>query len=197
MRKKDLKLLTEFIDSGNPKKVLNFAHVRDGGIFATDTRIAIKFHISELQSSSFIHKKLLKGFESTMGKDDVASFNVAQTPFISCNDVALSLDTAAVELEPISIEHVLDKKMSSSFTVKSLDKIQFELSSRLCYINYNQLADIIKLSEADKYEVFYNPQNERNSGMARIVAYIEDEEESFKPLYTAMIMGNLFDSEAK
>jgi len=74
LSKKDLKCLGAFIDSNNPKLELNYACVGRGGVFATDTRKAIKFHDSELnRKDSLVHKKLLKGFESTMRKEDVAT----------------------------------------------------------------------------------------------------------------------------
>jgi hypothetical protein len=62
MTKKDLLLIHSFIDSKNPKEVLNFAHLKDDGIYATDTKKCIMFSIPMLDLDLFLEKKILKGF---------------------------------------------------------------------------------------------------------------------------------------
>ena len=71
MNKNDLKLISSFIDSKNPKVELNFAHLKDDGIYATDTRKLIKFCVPMLGLDLLLEKRILNGFVSTLGKDDL------------------------------------------------------------------------------------------------------------------------------
>ena len=75
MNKNDLKLISAFIDTKNPKAELNFAHLKDDGIYATDTRKLIKFCVPMLGLDLLLEKRILNGFISTLGKDDFVSID--------------------------------------------------------------------------------------------------------------------------
>ena len=75
MTKNDLKLISAFIDTKNPKAELNFAHLKEDGIYATDTRKLIKFCVPMLGLGLLLEKRILNGFVSTLGKDDFVSID--------------------------------------------------------------------------------------------------------------------------
>lgn len=197
LNKKDLKCIGAFIPSGNPKVELNYACVGRGGVFATDTRKAIKFHDNFLTGSDvLVHKKILNGFVSTMSKDSVAEIKVDGVPRLECEGVSMSLDTAAFEYKYPDSEHILDKNLDKHFQLSSLDDILFELSERYCFIDSFHLSPLIDHSGGDWYDVFFTPMSEKDMGMVKIVASkVVDEEDVV--LYTAVIMGREFKSQAK
>ena len=71
MTKKDLLLIHSFIDSKNPKEVLNFAHLKDDGIYATDTKKCIMFSIPMLDLDLFLEKilSIYKGYQNINKKN--------------------------------------------------------------------------------------------------------------------------------
>ena len=199
MEKRDLKLLMEFIAKGYPKIELNYACVGRGGIFATDTRRAIMFHNSELRfGDMLVHKKLLKGFEGLMKKDDRASFIVnGSKTCLEFDGTALVLDTATFEHKFPDDSNILDQKLDHHFVLSDLSDINFELSQKYCFIESAFLYPLMEHSGCDKYDVFYSAQNEENFGMVKIVGTKADEEEGDVVFYTAVIMGREFKSQAK
>ena len=198
MEKRDIKLVGAFIAKGYPKLELNYACVGRGGIFATDSCKAIMFHNSELQFDDIlVHKKLLKGFEGLMKKDDVATLIIDRTrSCLEFGGTSLSLDTAAFEFIYPDSESILDKKVDKHFKLSDISDIQFELSERFCFIDSVHLDPLIEHSGGDWYDVFYSPMAEKDMGMVKIIATkVVDEEEVV--LYTAVIMGREFKSQAK
>jgi len=198
MEKRDIKLVGAFIAKNYPKVELNYACVGRGGIFATDTRKAIMFHNSELNFGDIlVHKKLLKGFERLMKKDDVAKLLInGKDTCLEFNGTSLALDTACFEHNYSDSEKILDHKLDKHFKLSDLDDILFELSERFCFIDSLHLSPLVEHGGGDWYDVFYNPMAEKDYGMVKIVATkVVDEEEVV--LYTAVIMGREFKSQAK
>jgi len=194
LNKKDIKLICAFIGTNYPKVELNYALVSRGGIFATDTRKAIMFHAVDLDAHDMlVHKKLLKGFESTLGKNDIATVSTSD---IKCNDIRLHLDTADWSFNYPDHEKILDQELENHFVLSSLSDILFELTSKHCFIDSFHLAPLIDHGDADKYDVFYTPQTEKNSGLVKVVAsrFVDEEE---VVLYTSVVIGREFKSQAK
>ena len=199
LNKKDLKLIGEFVDKNNPKLELNYALVGRGGVFATDTRKAIRFAASELQCEDLlVHKKLLKGFEGLMGKDDTAEFLVRDGGVsLKCNGTAMSLDTATFGYQYVDSERILNPQLKNHFALDSLDDIHFELLERFCFVEWSHLSPLVEHSGGHKYNVFFEPQSKDSNGMAKIVASVTDEELGDVVLYEAVVMGREFKSQAK
>jgi len=198
LKKKDLKCIGKFIADKYPKPELNFALVGNGGIFATDTRKAIKFHFSDVQCCDLlVHKKLLKGFESTMAKDSVAKITATGSEaYISSEMVEMDLSTADFEYKYPESDLILDKELPHHFKLTDLDDILFELSEKFCFIDSSHLYPLIEHDGGDWYDVFYSPMTENDMGAVKIVAshYVDEEEVIF---YTAVIMGRQFKSQAQ
>lgn len=197
--KKDLKFIGAFIDTKNPKLELNYALITNGGIVATDTRKLVKFNASLLEvTDSLVHKKILKGFESVVGKDDVAKLrSVSGDAWIDCGLDHMLLSNYNIEFKFPDYAKILDgKSLVNHFIVSDLNNIHFELSQKQCFVDISQLYPLIEHSGGDWYDVFYKPQDEQDGGMVKIVATkIVDEEEVV--VYEALVMGVVFNSSAK
>lgn len=197
LEKRDLKLLGEFVAKCHPKLELNYACVGRGGLFATDSYKAIMFHCPELMMDDIlVHKKLLKGFEGMMKKDDVANLLVdGDKTCLEFNGTALFLNTAIFEhLYPAS-HPMLDRVIDHYFRITDLGDIGFELSERFCFIDSFHLFPLVAHSGCNWYDVFYTPMSEKDMGMVKIIATkIIDEEEVI--FYTCVIMGREFKSKA-
>ena len=198
LRKKDLKCLHSFIASGNPKVELDFAYVGNGGIFATDTRKAIKLHDSELDGvDALVHGKLLKGFFSAMCKDDIATIEPTDNVSIECGLMKMALDTATFDFRYIDSNKLLNTQFDYHFKLDSLHDILFELTQKNCFIESSYLNPLIENSEdISIYDIFYTPQDDKSSGIVKIVSTKTNDEES-KVFYTALIMGREFKSKAR
>ena len=213
MKKQDLKLISAFIDDKNPKQELNFAKVVDGAIIATDTRKVIQFYFKELDGAGgLIHKKLLKGFESTLGKDEFIHF---ENGYLFTSDVKLNIDTGYfVEDEDgknklgakygayPNTSTALSMKLQHHFTLESIDDLQLELAQRDCYIHDAHLNAMIAHNDGNVYEIQYKPQtvdaDERiETATVRIVAKNTDDDGVVFTQYVAVIMGREFESKAK
>ncbi len=201
LSKKDFKLIGAFVDKGNPKEELNFALLRDGGFVATDTRRVISFNLQGLQCEPILtHKRVLNLVEKLMSKDDfvkISSVGTVDVGFISMSLSNANLDVFEKgEFKFPEMGNVLDKKLDHHFKLDSLKDIVFELSQKNCFIESAYLYPLMEHDDADWYEVFYNVQDGETSGMVKIIAMrvIDDVEQR---LYTAVVMGRVFISEAK
>ena len=194
--KKDLVLLSEFVDSGNPKIELSYILVKDECLFATDTRRAIKFHLPQLKTENLLcHKKLLKGFIATMGKEDVAEVVEMDEICLKSNDAVMNLSTSTFEHKYPDSERIIEQKLPYHFVLANLNDINFELTKKSCYIDSYLLLPLVKHGENYKFDVFYKPQGEKDTGLVKIVASRSVDEEEVV-LYTAVIMGREFKSSA-
>ena len=138
MTKNDLNLIHAFIDAKNPKVELNYAHLKDDGIYATDTRKLIKFSIPMLDLDLLLEKRILKGFISTVGKDDVVSID--GFGFIRTSGNKMSCDTFVHdEVKPIDYNKILDQSFDNHFFLESIKDLQFELAQRNCFIDEEHL----------------------------------------------------------
>ena len=201
MKKKDFKLIGEFVDKGNPKDELNFALLRDGGFVATDTRRLIDFRLHDFKCDPIlVHKKVLKLVEGFVGKDDIVK--VSSVGSVENGSVSISLSSANLdafdkgEFKYPDTQKLLDVELPQHFKLDKLNDIVFELSQQNCFIEGSMLYPLIEHGDADWYEVFYKPQNGTDSGMVKIIAMqvIDDAE---LVTYTAVVMGRTFDSQAK
>lgn len=193
MNKKDLKLIGEFIDKGNPKIELNYALVGRGGVYATDTRKTIKFYDASLNFEDvLVHKKILNGFCGVMGKDDIAKI-IKDTIF--CNIVKMSLDTAEFEFKYPDM-NIIDIELPNHFQLNNIRDILFELTQRYCFVEFSSLYPLIAHDGGNLYDIFYKPQDNGNNGIVKIVAHtVVDEEDII--LYTAVIAGRVFETKGK
>ena len=204
LSKKDLKLIGEFVDKGNPKEELNFALLISGAVFAADTRKVIKFNLPELKCEDMLaHKKMLKLIEGFIGKNN--EVKIMSTGHVDIGHVSLSLNNANLDvfkdgefIYPLeSMLKAIDRSYSGHFQIDSLDNVLFELTQKYCFIEFVQLYPLVSHAGGDFYDVFFNPQSEESSGMVKIVAHRKDEELGDRQIYTVVIMGKNFKSEAK
>lgn len=212
MFKKDLKLIDAFISAKNPKIELSFAKMQRGAIIATDTRKAIKFNFDELNGTGLVHKKLLKGFEATLGKDEKVFF---EDGYLHTSDVKLAIDTgyfvedengknklgAKYEAYP-NLDTVLNMQLPFHFMLESIDDLQFELAQKDCYIDDLHLNAIIAYNDCSVFDIYYKPQmvNEKEqieTATVKIKAQKADDNGVLKEQFIVVIMGRVFESKAK
>jgi hypothetical protein len=197
MTKNDLKLLHSFIDNKAYTDELNYMLVQDGGFVATDTRKCIKVLAPTLKGSGLIHKKVLKGFESLVGKDDIVSIS---HDFLFSGLVKLPYDGSLNQATKYpNTEDIFNIQLPNHFTLNTIDDIQFELSQRDCYLDDVVLNSLIAFSDCTYFDVFYKSQtvtdNKKDNGIAKIVGQkvIDDE---LKVHFVATLMGRVFESKS-
>ena len=168
MYKNDLKLISSFIDNKNPKQELNFALVGNGAIYATDTRKAIQFNFKEIRGKALIHKKLFKGLEAILGKDERLHF---EYDCLHTDNVKLNIDTgyyiedengknkigAKAEHYP-DINRIIDMQLPNHFALESIDDLQWELTQKNCFIDDLHLNPVIAYSDCSMFDIYYKPQ---------------------------------------
>lgn len=204
MNKNDLKLIAAFIDSKNPKLELNYAHLKNDGIYATDTKKLIKFSIPMMGLDLLLEKRLLNGFISTLGKGDFVSFD--GFGFIRNRDTKMNCDTFAYKkVKPVDFDKILDgQKLHKQFFLESIGDLQFELAQRNCFIDEEHLNPIIAFAECTGFDIFYEEQKEtivkdvptKNSGIVKIVGRYSTEDELNIVKFIAVVMGRTFESKA-
>lgn len=212
MRKQDLKLIASFIGEREIKQELGFAKVENGAIFATDTRKAIKFNVKDLLGKGLIHKKLLKGFESILGKDEIVHFE--DNSFLS-ESVKMKIDTGYY-VEDEDGKHKIGAKYEDyptlstafeisvpyHFVIDDIQDLQFELAQKDCYIDDIHLNQIISYSGCNIFDVHYMPQRTKEDGKietatVKIVANKTDDDGVMFVQFVAIIMGREFESKAR
>ena len=203
MTKNDLKLISAIIDTKNPKAELNFAHLKEDGIYATDTRKLIKFCVPMLGLDLLLEKRILNGFISTLGKDDFVSID--GFGFIRTGSVKMSCDTFSYdEVKPIDFDKSMDIQFDNHFFLESIDDLQFELAQRNCFIAEEHLNPIIAFAECNGFYISYNQQKEtvendvktKHNGIVKIVGRYSTEDESNLVKFIAVVMGRTFESKA-
>lgn len=204
MNKNDLKLISSFIDSKNPKVELNFAHLKDDVIYATDTRKLIKFCVPMLGLDLLLEKRILNGFISTLGKDDFVSID--GFGFIRNGSVKMSCDTFSYdEVKPVDFDRIVNIQFDNHFFLESIDDLQFELAQRNCFIDEEHLNPIIAFAECTGgFYISYNQQKEtiendvktKHNGIVKIVGKYSTEDESNLVKFIAIVMGRTFESKA-
>ena len=208
MNKNDLKLISSFIDIKNPKVELNFAHLKDDGIYATDTRKWIKFCVPMLGLNLLLEKRILNGFVSTLGKDDFVSIDGSgfiRTGFNRTGSVKMSCDTFSYdEVKPVDFDRIMNIQFDNHFFLKSIEDLQFELAQRNCFIDEEHLNPIISFAECTGFYISYNQQKEtieddvktKHNGIVKIVGKHFTENESNLVKFVAIVMGRTFESKA-
>jgi hypothetical protein len=210
MKKNDLKLIGAFIDSKNPKAASNYALVKPSGIYATDTRKAIRFCFYGLDNVGLIHKKLLKGFESILGKDEVVSY---KDGYFYVQEAKLPIDTSYhfVENEKrygvhptdyVDIDKIINQDLPNHFVLEDISDIQFELAQKNCFIDDVHLNPIISFTDCSYFDIFYKPQAKDeqekmiDTGIVKIVGSRHDSDGVMNVCFIAVIMGRTFESKA-
>ena len=203
MNKNDLKLISAFIDTKNPKAELNFAHLKDDGIYATDTRKLIKFCVPMLGLDLLLEKRILNGFISTLGKDDFVSID--GFGFIRTGSVKMNCDTFSYdEVKPFDFDKSMDIQFDNHFFLETIEDLQFELAQRNCFIDEEHLNPIIAFAECNGFYISYNQQKEtvendvktKHNGIVKIVGRYSTEDESNLVKFIAVVMGRTFESKA-
>ena len=203
MTKNDLKLISAFIDTKNPKAELNFAHLKEDGIYATDTRKLIKFCVPMLGLDLLLEKRILNGFVSTLGKDDFVSID--GFGFIRTGSVKMSCDTFIYdEVKPFDFDKSMDISFDNHFFLETIEDLQFELAQRNCFIDEEHLNPIIAFAECTGFYISYNQQKEtvendvktKHNGIVKIVGRYSTEDESNLVKFIAVVMGRTFESKA-
>lgn len=201
MTKNDLKLIDAFINAKNPKEDLNYAHLLDDGIYATDTRKAIHFCIPMLNLNNFLHKKILAGFTNMLAKDDNATIDY-QGILRNDNGVKLNTDTFPDrEIKITPIKNIFDNTFEYKMSLEKIDDIHFELTQKECFIDDVHLNPIIQYSECKRYEILFNKQkvedNITNTGMVKIIGITDTEDEIDIVKFKAIVMGREFKTQAQ
>lgn len=203
MTKNDLKLISAFIDTKNPKAELNFAHLKEDGIYATDTRKLIKFCVPMLGLDLLLEKRILNGFVSTLGKDDFVSID--GFGFIRIGSVKMNCDTFSYdEVKPVDFDRIMDQEFDNHFFLETIEDLQFELAQRNCFIDEEHLNPIIAYAECTGFYISYNQQKEtiendvktKHNGIVKIVGRYSTEDESNLVKFIAVVMGRTFESKA-
>ena len=203
MTKNDLKLISAFIDTKNPKAELNFAHLKEDGIYATDTRKLIKFCVPMLGLGLLLEKRILNGFVSTLGKDDFVSID--GFGFIRTGSVKMNCDTFSYdEVKPVDFDRIMDQEFDNHFFLETIEDLQFELAQRNCFIDEEHLNPIIAFAECTGFYISYNQQKEtvendvktKHNGIVKIVGRYSTEDESNLVKFIAVVMGRTFESKA-
>jgi hypothetical protein len=200
MTKNDLKLIGAFIDTKNLKEDLNYAHLLEDGIYATDTRKAIHFNIPMLNLNCFLHKKLLAGFISAVKPDD--NITIDGQGFLRANkSFKMNCNTFPdQENKQTNIKGILNSQFEYKISLDNIDDIQFELTQKNCFIDDIHLIPIIEYSNCNRYEIFYNKQKiedgKTNTGMVKIIGLYDTEDEANLVKFTAVVMGREFQTQA-
>ena len=203
MNKNDLKLIGAFIDTKNPKVELNFAHLKEDGIYATDTRKLIKFCVPMLGLDLLLEKRILNGFVSTLGKDDFVSID--GFGFIRTGSVKMNCDTFSYdEVKPFDFDKSMDIQFDNHFFLETIEDLQFELAQRNCFIDEEHLNPIISFAECNGFYISYNQQKEtvendvktKHNGIVKIVGRYSTEDESNLVKFIAVVKGRTFESKA-
>ena len=194
MNKNDLKLIGAFIDTKNPKAELNFAHLKEDGIYATDTRKLIKFCVPMLGLDLLLEKRILNDFISIDGFG-----------FIRTGGTKMSCDTFSYdEVKPFDFDKSMDIQFDNHFFLESIDDLQFELAQRNCFIDEEHLNPIIAFAECNGFYISYNQQKEtvendvktKHNGIVKIVDRYSTEDESNLVKFIAVVAGRTFESKA-
>lgn len=201
MTKNDLKLIGSFIDTRNPKIDLNYAHLLDDGIYATDTRKVIHFNIPMLDLDMLLHKKILAGFTSLMATDDNVTIDsngymrLHNSTKMNCNTFPDG------DYKRTQIKNLFNQTFDYKITLDEIDDIHFELTQKNCFIDDIHLNAIIEYSNCNNYEIFYNKQKiedgKTNTGMVKIIGLYNTEDEHNLVKFTAIIMGREFKTQAQ
>lgn len=203
MNKNDLNLIGAFIDTKNPKAELNFAHLKDDGIYATDTRKLIKFCVPMLGLDLLLEKRILNGFVSTLGKDVFVSID--GFGFIRTSGAKMSCDTFSYdEVKPVDFGKIMDIQFDNHFFLETIEDLQFELAQRNCFIDKEHLNPIIAFAEGNGFYISYNQQKEtvendvktKHNGIVKIVGRYSTEDESNIVKFITVVMGRTFESKA-
>lgn len=202
MTKNDFNLIHAFIAKGNPKFELNYALVSDDGIYATDTRKAIKYHIPMLGCEDMLASKIvIKSVATSLDKD--GSGSIGADGVVVLNDFEqISLDNRLGNFKFPDLQRIiLDTKLEYYFELNTIDDIHFELTQKECFIDDVHLIPIISYADCNKYKIFFNKQkgeaDTTNTGMVKIVGIhnVDDEVDAIK--FEAVIMGREFKTQAK
>lgn len=201
MTKKDLQLIGAFIDTKNPKVSLNYAHLLEDGVYATDTRKCIHFNIPMLGLNMLLHKKVFGGFISGVGKDDSVSIDglgylkLEGGHKMSCDtwDSADSFD--------VDFKRILNQEMEFKMTLTDIDDLYLELTQKDCFVHESHLMPIIEFGGCSRYEIFFNKQkvdkDTTNTGLVKIVGIFNEDDEIDKIKFTAVVMGREFKTQAQ
>lgn len=201
MTKNDLKLIGSFIDNNGAKEDLNYAHLKEDGIYATNTRKAIHFSIPMLNLNMYLHKKILAGFEKIVAKEDRVTIDGYGNIRID-NFTKMSCDTFPDGRNDnnTNIKNIFNTEFKYQINLKDIDDIHFELTQKECYIDDVHLNSIIEYGGCNRYIIFYNKQTitdgTTNTGMAKIVGLIDTEEEADIVKFSAIVMGREFKTQA-
>lgn len=203
MNKNDLKLISAFIDSKNPKLELNYAHLKSDGIYATDTKKLIKFSIPMLSLDCLVEKRIFEGFIKTCDKTSLITFDGFGN--IRKHGLKMSCDTFDGDVVPVDFDKILDgQSFPHQFFLESIDDLQFELAQRNCFIDEEHLNPIIAFAECNGFYISYNQQKEtvendvktKHNGIVKIVGRYSTEDELNLVKFIAVIMGRTFESKA-
>lgn len=198
MTKNDLKLIGAFIDTKNLKEDLNYAHLLDDGIYATDTRKAIHYNIPMLNLDICVHKKILAGFANILGKDNTASIN-GYGYLIMDSGIKMKCDNLPdMEYEKADMKRILKGQYEYKIELKEIDDIHFELTQKECFVDDIHLNPIIEHANCNRYTIFFNKQktidDTVNTGKVKIIGLCDTEDEKDLVKFTAIISGREFKS---
>ena len=197
LSKNDLKLIGSFIDSKNMKECLNYCLVNEKGIFATDTKKAISFNCTGAKNSGLVHKKMLKGLETCLGKDDTIAL---KGDYFVNSTVKMNINGSETVKNDhfVNIDRIIDMALINHFVLEDISDLQFELAQRNCYIDDILLNPVISFNECDYFDIFYKEQVQEgsniNAGTVKIIGQ-KDIDETREVVFTVVLLGRAFLSQ--
>jgi len=207
MNKQDLKLIGAFIDNKNIKEDLNYAHLKEDGIYATNTKRAIHFNIPMLNLDMCVHKKLLAGFANIADKDDEIAIDGFGFIRLGAKTKMNCDNFPDIDYKKVDFKNVFKTKFDYRISLDEIDDLHFELTQKNCFIDDIHINPIIEYSSCARYEIFFNKQtvirdkvtNEEktNTGIAKIIGLVDTEDEKDVVKFTAIVMGREFKTKAQ
>lgn len=201
MNRNDFNLIHEFIDKGNPKIELSYALVSHDGIYATNTRRAIKYHIPMLDCTNMLaSKKIIKCVAQSIEKGTEVSINAEGSVMLDSR-TSISLCNRTDEIQFPDMEKILTQNLEYYMELSDITDVHFELTQKECFVDDIHLRAIIEYSDCDNYKIFFNKQKNDgdmvNTGAVKIVGEYNTEDEVGLIKFTALIMGREFKTQAK
>ena len=184
LTKKDLTLLCAVAASNHSLKVeLNYICFGKDGVIATNSRSLVVFKTPLKCCDLLMHHKILKGFVSTLAKNELVSVKDDEDwCFLNSSSNELSVNNADFDYKYPSMYKMIDSLgvFTDSFRLDSLNDLIFELATRGCFIQPFELNPLIKNADCDFYLINYKEADAKNNLLS-----------------AAMISGTRVDEETK
>ena len=204
MNKQMLKFLSNFIDTNNPKRELNYAIIdfEKLTITATDTRKLVEINIPNEDTTNckgifYIHKKIVKVMEQLALRDNEYFF---KDNCLILDDVKISLDNEYKTHDQIKenkgfkhpdTEGIIKSVNDNIFNTSCVTQLDYELARNDAFVVSSFFNPLIELCRIPNYEVSYNKQDMTeetdNSSKVKVIG-----NDNHRVIFTAVYMGKQF-----